>query len=151
MQDAYDDVCEMISELCDETMKKIAEELEINTLCSLLKIADVDDEAMKFFTTLIDKGCPPKAIIATLLELGKEKNDEDRNNRENDDNIPAADVRENVRGRWIKRDSWSSGFGMGETYGYWWACSNCNNEVKSGYGGCDYNYCPTCGADMRGE
>jgi len=50
--------------------------------------------------------------------------------------IPAADVRENVRGKWIH-----------------WArsdeCSVCGyNTGKYEMGS---NFCPNCGADMRGE
>lgn len=50
---------------------------------------------------------------------------------------PTADVRENVKGHWIDKSQ-----------GVWVVkqCSACN-------GICDYqfNFCPYCGADMRGE
>ena len=56
--------------------------------------------------------------------------------------LPSADVRENVRGEWIDT---SEG-----TY-----CSRCN---KFPYDDGEYrlvgwrsNFCPNCGADMRGE
>ena len=48
---------------------------------------------------------------------------------------PTADVRENVRGEWINK-----GFMVAE-------CSNCQeqfHELEIG------NFCPNCGADMRG-
>lgn len=50
--------------------------------------------------------------------------------------IPAADVRENVRGEWI-----STGFMEVK-------CSNCKktfHELESA------NFCPNCGAEMRGD
>jgi hypothetical protein len=52
------------------------------------------------------------------------------------DNAPTADVRENVRGEWI-----STGFMEVK-------CSNCKetfHELESA------NFCPNCGADMRGD
>ena len=51
--------------------------------------------------------------------------------------FPSADVRENVRGHWIDKSQ-----------GVWIVkqCSVCN-------GICDYqfNFCPNCGAEMRGN
>jgi len=49
--------------------------------------------------------------------------------------VPAADVRENVRGHWIKRKNWLNA-----------VCSCCSFEEKY-----PRNFCPNCGADMRGE
>lgn len=54
-------------------------------------------------------------------------------------------------GRWIKKRYWSEGVGMGESYGYWYACSECNHEVKRGYGGCSDRFCLNCGAAMTEE
>lgn len=51
---------------------------------------------------------------------------------------PTADVRENVKGRWI----------ADELTG--WLCSNCGEHIVLNvkmHG----DYCPNCGADMRGE
>ena len=51
------------------------------------------------------------------------------------------------QGKWIKTTPWSYGAGMGEVYGYYHQCSNCDKEFmyKS-------NYCPNCGARMlKGE
>lgn len=62
------------------------------------------------------------------------------------DEVPAADVRPVVRGKWIRRcDSIFAG------------CPNCGCEVmqiktsvfRDGKGRIDF--CPNCGADMRGE
>ena len=60
-------------------------------------------------------------------------------------NQPTADVRENIKGEWIRRDSRYVG----------WISFNCSvcgetleldRETSS-----DFKYCPFCGADMRGE
>ena len=55
--------------------------------------------------------------------------------------VPAADVRENVRGEWIE--------GRGDDC----TCSKCHYESLFFYGGkrCKSDFCPNCGADMRGE
>ena len=50
---------------------------------------------------------------------------------------PAADVRENKRGKWI--------FGV-TMHHEWMKCSACN--VSQDLNGC-FSYCPNCGADMR--
>lgn len=54
-------------------------------------------------------------------------------------------------GRWIGGGYWSEGCGMGETYGYYYKCSECGTEVKGGYIECGYNFCHKCGAKMEGE
>ena len=48
------------------------------------------------------------------------------------DDIPTADVRENVKGEWIVED--------GEV-----VCSECGEPHI------ETNFCPNCGADMRGD
>ena len=53
------------------------------------------------------------------------------------------------KGTWIAGIYWSEGVGMGEDYGFYYKCSNCGNEIKGGYYGCDENFCSKCGADMR--
>lgn len=52
--------------------------------------------------------------------------------------MDSADVRENVRGEWIEQE---------DDYYHYWECSECGIGV-----GLDdiRNYCPNCGADMRG-
>lgn len=55
------------------------------------------------------------------------------------DDEPTADVREVVRGEWIKFDE-------GNT-----VCSLCGYELEDWTQGIFYSYCPNCGADMRGE
>ena len=52
--------------------------------------------------------------------------------------IPAADVRPVVRGKWIELGKYSDGYN--------WRCSVCKRESTMAI-----NYCPNCGADMRGE
>lgn len=58
------------------------------------------------------------------------------------EDIPAADVRENVKGKW-KRRIVDGGFNAD------WICSECGYRVK--YDFCNFNFCPNCGADMRGD
>lgn len=53
---------------------------------------------------------------------------------------PTADVVESKRGEWIKLPS----NGIGNTA----ECSVCHDSVY-GYESC--NFCPNCGADMRGD
>ena len=56
--------------------------------------------------------------------------------------VPTADVRENVRGEWIESDT--DGF----------VCSVCRNGYKCQptlMGEPMFEYCPVCGADMRGS
>lgn len=55
------------------------------------------------------------------------------------------------QGKWIRDRYWSRGVGMGEEYGFFYKCSMCEYEVESGYTRCGFNYCPYCGADMRGD
>lgn len=51
-------------------------------------------------------------------------------------------------GRWIKKDYWSEGVGMGESYGYYYKCSECGRRVQGDYNECGYNFCPNCGSRM---
>lgn len=53
--------------------------------------------------------------------------------------IPAADVRPVVRGRWIEKP-----YLLGTTN----VCSVCGENYGMPHG--KYNFCPNCGADMRG-
>lgn len=59
---------------------------------------------------------------------------------------PTADVRENVKGEWIEKKPMNFGKcvnGLGSIF----KCSVCGEEISC----CTTNYCPNCGADMRGE
>lgn len=68
--------------------------------------------------------------------------------------IPAADVRENVRGEWLY-------LGLDVAGEYMYQCSHCKaiiyepefliNYDKAQLLGNRFNYCPNCGAEMRGE
>ena len=62
--------------------------------------------------------------------------------------IPSAD---RPRGEWIRDKYWSRGAGMGEEYGFFYKCSLCGYEVENGYTRCDFNFCPSCGARMKGR
>lgn len=53
--------------------------------------------------------------------------------------LPAADVRLVVRGRWIEKP-----YLLGTTN----VCSVCGENYGMPHG--EYNFCPNCGADMRG-
>lgn len=82
------------------------------------------DENLPFYYTT-------KARIKTLIKF--------------DDEIPSANVRENVHGEWIMLDECSNS-------GYY--CSNCHKKVvKEGWSETvkKIKFCPNCGADMRGE
>ena len=64
-------------------------------------------------------------------------------------NLPSADVVERKRGAWIKGETWSEGYGIGEQYGRYYTCSKCSHTVQDNYRECSMNFCPNCGADMR--
>ena len=59
--------------------------------------------------------------------------------------IPAADVRENVRGEWVERKDIYPHKPDGEITSWTYKCSRCNqlSQLK-------YDFCFNCGADMRG-
>ena len=57
-------------------------------------------------------------------------------------NAPTADVRENVRGEWIKLD---------EEPVYIIECSECGDKLLNMIGQPLPKFCSNCGADMRGE
>lgn len=57
--------------------------------------------------------------------------------------IPAADVRENKRGRWERIEP-------NDHYDFRCVCSNCRKYWIFGDEKYDFNFCPNCGADMRG-
>ena len=59
------------------------------------------------------------------------------------EDYPAADVRENVRGDWIR-------------YSVLWTCSECGKDIRTITDGIDNFdedpvFCPYCGAQMEGE
>lgn len=56
-------------------------------------------------------------------------------------NIPAADVKPVVRGRWEETGSFS------DEMIDWVRCSNCGEEAPVFTD--NYDFCPNCGADMR--
>ena len=74
--------------------------------------------------------------------------------RDEIDDIPTADVRENVMGRWVEvvdRTEMYDKEGV-KTWGMLFQCNQCGfvlNAVEGHTG--QYNYCPNCGADMRGD
>lgn len=68
--------------------------------------------------------------------------------------MPNADVRENVNGRWVEvvdRTEMYDKEGV-KTWGMLFQCNQCGfvlNAIEGHTG--QYNFCPNCGADMRGE
>ena len=65
--------------------------------------------------------------------------------------LPAADVREEKRGKWKRVVDFTGveAFGYKETMLVGYGCNVCGYEVDVSEG--DYNYCPNCGSDMRDE
>ena len=63
--------------------------------------------------------------------------------------VPTTEQSSEV-GEWIRDRYWSRGTGMGEEYGFFYKCSLCEYEVEDGYTRCGFNYCPNCGAKMKG-
>lgn len=68
--------------------------------------------------------------------------------------LQTADVRENIKGRWVEvvdRTEMYDKEGV-KTWGMLFQCNQCGfvlNAIEGHTG--QYNYCPNCGADMRGE
>ena len=58
-------------------------------------------------------------------------------------NVLLYDVRENVRGEWIKPISRGDVLSYGKAY---YECDQCH---KVAFFGNEMNFCPNCGADMR--
>ena len=65
-------------------------------------------------------------------------------------NLPFVIPQQKI-GHWIRRDYWNEGVGMGESYGYYYQCSECKEIIQGGYIKCDDKYCPNCGAKMGSE
>jgi len=55
--------------------------------------------------------------------------------------IPAVDVAPVVHGKWIVSEDDNNVFG----------CSECHHFIFLAKGSAKQNFCPNCGADMRGE
>ena len=60
--------------------------------------------------------------------------------------LPAADARENVRGEWIEDKKAEQEHQL--IFHKVWTCSQCGERQCGPKGS---NFCPNCGADMRGE
>lgn len=61
-------------------------------------------------------------------------------------NFPASDVRDNVRGEWIEDKKAEQEHQL--IFHKVWTCSQCGERQCRPKGS---NFCPNCGADMRGE
>lgn len=64
--------------------------------------------------------------------------------------FPAADVRENVRGEWIKTIRIRKTEGA-DYYDPVWFCPACGQEYDAAFASHNVKYCYRCGADIRGE
>ena len=62
------------------------------------------------------------------------------------DTEPTADVRENVRGEWIEDKKAEQEHQL--IFHKVWTCSQCGERQCRPKGS---NFCPNCGADMRGD
>lgn len=87
----------------------------------------IDADALKDKITDIDGGC---AIDGTGFDIYTHEV------FELIDEVPTADVRENVRGEWKVCDA--------KPPTWWYECSVCGKA-----GNVEYNYCPNCGSEMR--
>ena len=99
----------------------------------------------------IDRQQAIDVVVSYFCEvLGRETISEDTGLLCRLRNIPSADVRENVRGEWTHKSKMIKGL-----YAEWWyECSVCGRKPpKSEWTDERYlsNFCPNCGADMRGE
>jgi len=56
-----------------------------------------------------------------------------------------------LAGVWKKGKMWDEGFGMGESYGYYYTCSVCGHRVRGGYTSCGYRFCSSCGSRNEEE
>lgn len=65
------------------------------------------------------------------------------------EDIPASDVREVVRGHWVKETIIYENEKY-KSYSPVWKCSACGKEYDPSWTGM-VNYCYNCGADMRGD
>lgn len=63
--------------------------------------------------------------------------------------IPAADVRENRRGRWVQ--TMRAHVEGTVSYAPRWGCSCCGREFLQDPSNLHFLFCPECGADLRGE
>ena len=85
-------------------------------------IIDVSEEAKRHIDTFKGKFlCGDGCDIISAIQNG----------------TPCADIRENITGEWIEKD-------IPDTYR--WKCSCCGLTRH-----CKENFCPNCGADMRGK
>ena len=106
----------------------------------------IDVEEIK--NRLLQKGVE-KSDIEFLLSVYKEHQEKN--------NILTADVRENIKGEWVEKDVTSLDDELDDenVIDEWQSakCSICGRYHTTPYLYCfnNYNYCPHCGADMRGE
>ena len=64
------------------------------------------------------------------------------------DKLPAADVRPVVKAEWYGE---ADGYADGELVYDMWSCPICGKRFEEWEEKPDWNFCPNCGADMRGN
>lgn len=81
-------------------------------------------EAISAITQMIGEHYPYKTIFRAVRILH---------------HVPTADVRENVKGKWLQDKHDEAGYG-------YFDCSVCGADFYD-----VYDFCPNCGADMRAD
>lgn len=70
--------------------------------------------------------------------------------KEKIDEMPAADVRENVHGKWVKTIRVIKVDGA-DYYDPVWFCPACGQEYDAEFASHNVKYCYRCGTEMKGE
>ena len=60
--------------------------------------------------------------------------------------IPSVEPKQ---GKWIRKERWSRGVGMGEVYGWYFECSSCGCLSEGSVNDAG-NFCLNCGTKMEG-
>lgn len=105
---------------------------EVNNMDDYIKREDVINELNKLCDRVCQYSKAQRKVMCGACPLGDAFT-------VIEDEIPAADVRENVRGAWELDDDC-------DVYELW-RCSVCSTGIFDHR----YDFCPFCGADMRGE
>lgn len=107
----------------------------ISIAAALDEIVDMYESAKKWGEEANDDETKTRAEVcmSTLVEI-----------RLRLDKLPAVNLAKT--GHWIPGEMWSEGIGMGESYGYYFTCSECGRRIRGGYPNCGEPYCSRCGS-----